>query len=148
MSGPTELLVLRLGLIAIMFGFLALVALTMRGGQSRRLERPRSTAATSAAWHLVLLVPGDTRLARGTQFPLAGTMIIGRDPGAGIVIPDASVSLRHASITRTTGGWRVADLGSTNGTLVNGRPVERDGTPLRGDERITFGAVVLQLVNS
>jgi hypothetical protein len=143
MGGPTELLVLRLGLIAVIFLFVAVVALSLRGSIAPAGIRPAPRAKTQ--WKLVVVTPGDSGLRRGAEFPLAGSMLIGRDTRAGIVIPDVSVSTRHATIERVTGGWRVTDLGSTNGTLVNGRGVPPEGAILRGAERIAVGGVVLQL---
>lgn len=143
MSGPTELLALRLGLIGVMFLFVAVVALSLRG--SIVPAGVRGGARPKTAWKLVVVTPGDSGLRRGAEFALAGSMLIGRDTRAGIVIPDASVSTRHATIERVTGGWRVTDLGSTNGTLVNGRGVPPEGAILHGDERVSVGGVVLQL---
>ena len=143
MSGPTELLVLRLGLIAVIFLFVAVVAASLRG--SIVPVRARTGARPAPSWKLVVLTPGESGLRRGTEFALAGTMLIGRDARAGIIIPDGSVSTRHATIERVTGGWRVRDLGSTNGTLVNGRGIPAEGAVLRGDEQISVGGVVLQL---
>jgi hypothetical protein len=143
-AGPTELLVLRLGLIAVMFLFVAIVAFTLRGGLRASASRPIARAARPA-WRLVVIAPGDSGLKRGTEFPIAGTMLLGRDARAGIVIPAASVSTRHAAIERVTGGWKVSDLGSTNGTFVDGRGVDGNGAVLRGGERLTVGGVELQL---
>lgn len=144
-AGPTELLVLRLGLIGVMFLFVAIIGLTLRGGLAasgvRREARPRPREA----WRLVVVAPGDSGLKRGMEFPLAGSMLLGRDGRAGIVVPAASVSTRHASIERVTGGWKIADLGSTNGTFVNGRGIDGHGAILRGGERVTVGGVELQI---
>lgn len=50
---------------------------------------------------------------------------IGRDPGCGVVVHDLLVSRRHAELrTRPDGRHELVDLGSYNGTLVNGRRVE------------------------
>jgi phosphoserine phosphatase RsbU/P len=46
--------------------------------------------------------------------------IIGRHPGCDIVVDSGSVSRQHASIEMKDGGWWVEDLGSRNGTIVNG----------------------------
>lgn len=143
-AGPTELLFLRLGLIAVMFLFVAIVAITLRGGLRASASRPVARGARSA-WRLVVVTSGDSGLKRGAEFPIAGTMLLGRDARAGIVIPAASVSTRHASIERVTGGWKVSDLGSTNGTFVDGRGVDGNGAVLRGGERLTVGGVELQL---
>jgi len=48
------------------------------------------------------------------------------------------VSRRHATLTRTSGGFELADLGSTNGTSVNGRRVQKPVVLKPGDE-IKFG---------
>ena len=145
-AGPTELLLLRLGLLAIMFAFIALVALTLRGGRAAA-RKPVTDRKPRREWRLVVVSPGDSGLKRGAEFPLAGTMLLGRDARAGIVVPAASVSTRHASIERVSGGWRITDLGSTNGTFVNGRGVGPEGGMLRGGERVTVGGVELQLAS-
>jgi hypothetical protein len=143
-TDSTELLVLRLALIAIIFVFVAAVALSLRTG-----SLPRSAVARASRpavrWKLVVLRPGETGLQPGTEFALAGQMLVGRDERAGIVLADASVSTRHASIERTDHGWRVLDLGSTNGTFINGRQLGPKGATVRGREKLTFGNVVLQL---
>jgi MoxR-like ATPase len=47
--------------------------------------------------------------------------VIGRDPNADIVLhPDSAASRRHAEIYPDSGGWRIRDLESVNGTIVNG----------------------------
>jgi len=143
-AGATELLILRLGLIAVILVFAAVVALSLR---STLLPTPaRRAAARTSSWKLVVVAPAETGLDRSAVFVLAGTMVVGRDARAGIALGDPSVSVRHASISPANGGWRVADLGSTNGTFVEGRPVDAKGVLLRGRERLTFGNVVLQLV--
>jgi pSer/pThr/pTyr-binding forkhead associated (FHA) protein len=55
------------------------------------------------------------------------------------------VSTRHATIERVDGHWRVTDLGSTNGTFVDGKQVGRSGATVRPNSRVTVGNVVLQL---
>lgn len=50
---------------------------------------------------------------------------IGRGPDNDLVIDDPCVSLRHAAVSLREGTWWLKDLGSTNGTLVNGQRIER-----------------------
>jgi predicted component of type VI protein secretion system len=64
---------------------------------------------------------------------------IGRAPDNRIVLADRSVSSRHAVLCPTDSGYHLKDLGSTNGTRVNGIPITE--TKLRFDDRIRFGAV-------
>jgi hypothetical protein len=47
---------------------------------------------------------------------------LGREPGSEVQLDDPRVSRRHARLQWTGSGWRVEDLGSRNGTLVNGAP--------------------------
>ena len=64
---------------------------------------------------------------------------IGRAPDNMIVIDDGSVSSRHAQMERTGDTYTLKDLGSTNGTRVNGIPVKEQA--LRFDDRVRFGGV-------
>jgi Protein of unknown function (DUF3662)/FHA domain len=66
--------------------------------------------------------------------------LIGRSREADIVIDDSNVSRRHAELSPGGTGWRIQDLGSTNGVRVNGRQV--DGPhPLESGDRIELGTV-------
>ena len=67
------------------------------------------------------------------------TVAIGSHPSNDVVIDDTTVSRRHATITRKPDGLELADLGSTNGTFVNGRQVRKPITVKSGDE-IKFGS--------
>jgi pSer/pThr/pTyr-binding forkhead associated (FHA) protein len=64
---------------------------------------------------------------------------IGRAPDNMIVIDDPSVSSRHAQLELSGDVYRIKDLGSTNGTRVNGTPVTE--SLVRFDDRIRFGGV-------
>lgn len=80
----------------------------------------------------------------GRVHRLEAKTTVGRTPTArGISILDGSVSRRHAELRRTTEGWEVADLGSSNGTRVNDQPLDPSGAPvaLKDRDRITFGQV-------
>jgi hypothetical protein len=52
-------------------------------------------------------------------------LVVGRSPGCDIVISHESVSRRHARLTPRDGAWILHDLGSTNGSFVNGSRVGR-----------------------
>ncbi|WP_344222096.1 FHA domain-containing protein [Kribbella sancticallisti] len=68
---------------------------------------------------------------------------IGRDPTADIRLSsDELVSRLHARLTRSGGAWSIADYGSRNGTLVNGRPLTTS-VPLHDSDRIQIGDAVL-----
>lgn len=76
----------------------------------------------------------------GTTYELVDHVVtIGRSPDNTIIINNPSVSARHAQLQLADETYRLKDLGSTNGTHVNSKPVTE--TLLRFDDRIRFGAI-------
>jgi len=70
------------------------------------------------------------------------TYVLGRVPSCDIVLVDATVSNRHARLTPNLDGFVIADLGSTNGTSVNGERLTGDRI-LRGGEVLRLGDATL-----
>jgi NHLM bacteriocin system ABC transporter peptidase/ATP-binding protein len=70
-----------------------------------------------------------------------GETTIGRRPGVKVMIPHAAVSGLHARITVDDRGASITDLGSSNGTSVNGERIQRS-TQLAAGDRIVLGQVV------
>ena len=78
----------------------------------------------------------------GERYPLMGAItILGRDDVADIILDDPGISRRHSELRVTTDGPRfvttIRDLGSTNGTFVNGERITSEH--LQGGDRITVG---------
>lgn len=71
--------------------------------------------------------------------------IIGRQPPAEIVIPLPNISRRHAAVEPTQWGYAIRDLGSRNGTFVNGDEVEQDAVELMSNDQIVLGGQVTLL---
>lgn len=72
----------------------------------------------------------------GTTLSLGqAPVLIGRSPECTLVLTDDFASGRHARLVPTPSGWSVEDLGSTNGTLLN-------GAPLGGPTAVNTGAVL------
>ena len=67
------------------------------------------------------------------------SLVIGRDPACELVLEDARVSKRHARLEWNGAGWSLEDLGSKNGTSVDGAPAR--GAPLKDDQWISFGGL-------
>jgi len=71
----------------------------------------------------------------------ASQATIGRADSCDIVLPESSVSTLHAKLQRREGIWVISDLGSTNGTLVDGERVH-DEVPLSPGASIKLGEVM------
>jgi hypothetical protein len=108
----------------------------------------QGTAAISAeeakrhglAWEVAELVLEDKTYPLEGQGPWS----IGRSEENDIVISNPNVSRRHARLSRLENGFVVEDLGSTNGTLLDGAPIDRERIE-SGDE-LTFGGVTARFV--
>lgn len=92
------------------------------------------------------LAPASVRVVRGPAVRFSATfrggrLMIGRDPHCELVLPDPQVSARHAQIQRTPQGYVLTDLGSKNGTFVNGQQIQQ--ALLRGGERLRVGQTEL-----
>ena len=104
-------------------------------------EIEQATATISAdearrhglAREIVEVVLGDEK----HQLEGRGPWSVGRSQENDIVINDPNVSRKHARISRADNGFVVEDLGSTNGTLLDGAPIDRERIE-SGDE-LTFG---------
>ena len=86
-------------------------------------DQPPPPAAPPAPYAGELQLEVFAGPARGMVIPLEGELVLGRQgSGPGTLAGDPQVSRRHARVLRDPGGgWVVEDLGSSNGTLVNGR---------------------------
>jgi len=70
-------------------------------------------------------------------------LVLGRGPGVDLVFDDSEMSSEHAALEFTGQGFRLCDLGSTNGSFVNGKPVQ--AKDLVSGDRIELGRHLLQL---
>ncbi|OEJ34288.1 DUF1707 and FHA domain-containing protein [Streptomyces subrutilus] len=79
--------------------------------------------------------------------PGTGRLRIGRDPGSGLRLSHETVSRAHAELSLRDGVWVLKDLGSTNGTTVNGHRVTGSAVVRDGDQ-VGFGKVTFRLSSS
>ncbi len=88
--------------------------------------------------------PKLTLTVDGRVVPVSGDrVVVGRSRECDVRVDDNNVSRRHAELSRSEDSeWSVVDLGSTNGTEVNGRRITRR-TPLRDGDRIAIGGTEL-----
>ena len=126
--------------------FLVLLYLFLLG-IARTLVRDLRAAAREPSAELgrlfVLASPGGEPPA-GTTLALDAITSLGRDVNTSIVVDDAFASSEHAVLTFRGRTWYVEDLGSTNGTFVNGTPVE-GVAPLGYGDEVQIGQVRFRL---
>lgn len=125
----------RIALIVLLYFFLLLVVKAGVGLVKGSRTSKKSSAMT------ITIVEGPQTL-QGTTFTLNTTMLIGRTPGNDIQINEDAISGTHARITPGMDGAILEDLGSTNGTFLNGMPIRTPQT-LRPGDRIEIGKAKL-----
>jgi hypothetical protein len=147
------LLVLKGAFLVLLYAFILLVARTATkdlGGapQESIVLGPAEAAALRSqlpartATFVVLEGPG---LRSGSTIPVDAATIVGRDASSAIRLDgDDFASSRHASIEPRADGVWVEDLGSTNGTFVNGSRIEKK-TLVRAGDTVRIGQTELRL---
>lgn len=81
---------------------------------------------------------------RGLHVDILGPVVIGRSPSSDIVIDEPYVSASHARFTIQGPALVLEDLGSTNGTMVNGHIIEQPVT-LRNTDEVQVGDVIMRV---
>ena len=145
--------ILKFGFLAVLYLFLLWVARSAlrdlrSSGEMVAAAPADATAMHSAASGLApetsrdhdprLLVEGAPGLHDGSEYELGDDLLLGRGSQADIQLEDPFASSRHARIVRQGGLAVIEDLGSTNGTLLNGEPL-LGPQPLHAGDRIRIG---------
>jgi FHA domain len=141
------LLILKIAFLVLLYAFILYVVRTatrdIGGAPQESIVLGAAEASALRAEHglpeparparfVVLEGPG---LRKGSTFDVSAPTVVGRDPDSGIALDgDEFASGRHARIEARTDGVWIEDLGSTNGTFVNGERVTA--------ERLSPGDVV------
>lgn len=114
-------------------------------GPSLRADQRKSDARIAVTLPTLRVVAGPDMLRFATLFPPEGKATIGRDASCELALSDGSVSRRHATVQVDENGiaW-VEDLGSTNGTTVDGAPVS-GRTAIPEGAMLAIGGVTLRL---
>lgn len=146
LSADTLYQIVRVLFALSLLGFLYLVIrITMK-----ELQQPAFAAVNVRPPQLraqLITTPSedDSSVPEGLVFEIQGVATIGRADSARVVLDDSSVSAHHALLRPSDGGWAIEDLGSRNGTMVNGRPIASQAVLECGDS-IQLGRVRLRLM--
>lgn len=125
----------RIALIVLLYFFLLLV---VKAG----VGLVKGSRASKKAPSMTLTIVEGPSTLQGTTFTLNATMLIGRSAGNDLQINEDAISGTHARITPGMEGAILEDLGSTNGTFLNGMPIRTPQT-LRPGDRIEVGTAKL-----
>jgi len=153
LASDETLLILKIAFLVLLYGFIILVVRSATKGMDQAPQESIVLGATEAAALRAehgygptrLLVVTSPELVQGATIEVSAPTVIGRDAQSGIRLDhDEYVSSRHARIEpRPEGAW-VDDLGSTNGTFVNGSRLKKGRIAKAGDV-IKIGATELQV---
>jgi hypothetical protein len=114
---------------------------SLRATAVRRLASSARRALTASdRW--LSRTPATLTLPAGPQ----RMFTIGREPACDMTLADKTVSRWHASLRQETGGWLLSDLGSTNGTRLNGWRVSGP-IPVAPGDTVSFGAATFVLAD-
>ena len=128
MSAPF-VLVLRLLLAASLYGFLALVILTLW-----RETKNQGAALAARKTPSLSLQLNNGEDAPVQRFFNQSEILLGRDSHCDLTLNDETVSVRHARLSFHHGQWWLEDLGSTNGTRLNNEKVSIPTVVIGGDQ--------------
>jgi hypothetical protein len=131
--------IVRLLFLGLLYLFLFRIARALIGDLRAAAREPGAELG-----RLVVVTSPGGEPAEGTSLALDAIATIGRDVNNAVVVEDQFVSAEHSILTFRGRNWYVEDLGSTNGTFVNGSPV--DGVaPLGFGDVVQVGQVRLRL---
>lgn len=142
MDPAVILLLLRLLSAALLLSFLGLIAWLIY--QDVRLTKAVLARQQAASGALRVVASESGEPAIDTVYALNPITSIGRAKSSTIVLDDGYVSTEHALLLQRGGQWWLEDLGSRNGTLLNGVKLAETAVVSAGDV-ITIGGTVLKV---
>ena len=131
--------VVRLLFLALLYFFLARVVRSLLTDLRAAARQPGASLG-----RLIVVESPSGDPEEGRSFDLDAITTLGRDVNNAIVVEDPFASGEHAVLTYRGRGWYVEDLGSTNGTFVNGRAIS-SVAPLGFGDEMSIGQVRLRL---
>jgi pSer/pThr/pTyr-binding forkhead associated (FHA) protein len=138
--------ILRYVFLALLYGFVIMVARVVYRelrpaptARETRISQKRARARGKAT----MVIPGAAGRKKQASWELTDELVIGRSQECAISLQDEFASNLHAKVYQVEGRFYIEDLGSTNGTYVNGRRINYP-TELREGDRIKIGRTVME----
>ncbi len=145
MSSAVLLFAARVLLLLLLYLFLYLVVRALRHDLRRATRQPAMPGTPAPPLGLEILDAGQAPLPPGERFALRDPFVIGRSTANDIALDDDWVSAQHVRLRRYNGSWLAEDLGSTNGTRINGHPLT-GAAPLHVGDVLDLGRVKFKVV--
>lgn len=133
----------ELGLQLLRYVLLAVLLLFVYRAVRVVQDDLQAALAGEAVQPATLVVEDGSPELRGQVFVVTSGAVIGRSPSAHVVLPDEFTSAQHARLVVRGSRFWIEDLGSRNGTFLNGRRLEAPA-PLEDGDRLRIGRVTLR----
>jgi hypothetical protein len=131
--------IVRICFLVLLYGVLFAIVRTLMRDLRAAAREPAATRG-----RLIVLASPAGEPPNGAVFALDAVATLGRDVNNTVVIDDPFASTEHARLTFRGRGWYVEDVGSTNGTYLNGSRVDGPAPMGYGDE-VQVGQVRMRL---
>ncbi|RME10004.1 MAG: FHA domain-containing protein [Ardenticatenia bacterium] len=138
--------IVRIGLALLLYAFLFAVAQLVWRDVKQSAQGETIPAAPRQHSALLEVIEGEeANLIEGQRFAVHTITTIGRDLSNDVVVPDTYVSAEHARIQFREGCWWIEDLGATNPTRLNGRPLSANTpAPLDSGDLVQVGRAIFK----
>lgn len=130
--------ILKLGFVGFLYLFLWQMARSIGNHLGADSPSPRRKRAAGE----LIVVRSDTQT--GTVVTVTDSVVLGRSPEADLLLDDPYASMFHLRLTMDGGTMSLADLGTTNGTYVNGRRITSPVVLNAGDS-VQVGKTIMEV---
>jgi pSer/pThr/pTyr-binding forkhead associated (FHA) protein len=133
--------------IGLVYFILIIVLISVRREMAYRTSRPERQVAVAAGNLKVINAGSDRRILPGKILPLKIETRLGAETDNDLILGDQYISRHHACLRWDGAVWWIEDLGSSNGTTVDGHVCPpRNPQPVKGGASLQLGDMVFELL--
>jgi FHA domain len=134
-------------LISLVYFFLIIIVITVRREITYRTTGKERPAAVTPGRLKVINAGSDTRIQPGNILPLKQETRLGAETDNDLILSDQYVSKHHACLRWDGAAWWIEDLGSSNGTTVDGHICPpQNPQPIKGGASMQLGDMIFELM--